>query len=485
MLRLQQSLGLGCDANGGHICNANDVTHHSNFIVDSFDSIIIKVAVFVLKAKTMNHFLIGFVIRVGLIAYGEFHDKAFQVPFTDVDYKVFTDAARNVLMGASPYSRHTYRYSPLVAYVLTPNIIVHQSFGKVLFSLLDLVMAYLIYRLTLRRNIPTSKAQLSALFWLYNPISIIISTRGNADTLSSLLVAATLLCLYAEKPIMAGIVHGMCIHMRLYPIVFSLPFYLSLSSGDRFLSKPPISKKDGSVCDSSPSSDVPKKRCWGSCAKQEINSLYNDCKKIFIPNEYQIKLVLGCVAALISLTSAFYWLYGYHFLYESVLFHLVRKDIRHNFSVYFYLQYLSAGAIVSIWQRILMFVPQLFLLVALSVRYGRMLDLPFCLLAQTIVIVMYNPVITSQYFVWFLSLLPSCIPMFDLTLKQAAFHSVVWVVAQLAWLLPAYWLEFRGEDTFVYIWLQGIAFFCANMTLLARLIQAYDPDKVVYKHKNN
>ncbi|KAK3912709.1 GPI mannosyltransferase 1 [Frankliniella fusca] len=426
----------------------------------------------------MKHLFLGLIIRLALIFYGEFHDQKFQVPFTDVDYKVFTDAARNVLMGASPYSRHTYRYSPIVAYVLTPNIIVHQTFGKVLFSILDLVMAYLIYKLMLKRNISLQKAHLSSLFWLYNPLSVVISTRGNADTLSSLLVASTLLCLYAGKPTVAGIVHGLCIHMRLYPVVFSLPFYLSLSNGKRFLRSNEKRRKGPSQSYTN-SNETLKADDGSSFTGRNLSYLWSDCKAMFTPNKCQFKLVLGCVSALLTVTIVFYWLYGYHFLYESMLFHLTRKDIRHNFSVYFYLQYLSAGAVVSVWQRVLMFIPQLFLLVALSFRYGRMFDLPFCLLAQTIVIVMYNPVITSQYFIWFLSLLPACIPMLDLTVKQAVFHSIVWVVAQVAWLLPAYWLEFRGEDTFVYIWLQGIAFFCANMTLLARLIQSYNPKLVL------
>ena len=49
---------------------------------------------------------------------------------SDVDYDVYSDAALLLLRGASPYLRDTFRYPPLLALLLAPNVVL-PSFGKV------------------------------------------------------------------------------------------------------------------------------------------------------------------------------------------------------------------------------------------------------------------------------------------------------------------------------------------------------------------
>ena len=78
-------------------------------------------------------------------------------------------------------------------------------------------------------------------------------------------------------------------------------------------------------------------------------------------------------------------------------------------------------------------------------QFGRdPCDLPFCLFAQTFVFVAYNKVVTSQYFIWYLSLLPLIVPNLKLTKYEAVTSLLLWGFTQASWLLPAYFLEFKG-----------------------------------------
>jgi GPI mannosyltransferase 1 subunit M len=80
----------------------------------------------------------------------------------------------------------------------------------------------------------------------------------------------------------------------------------------------------------------------------------------------------------IGLTYLFYVIYGYEFLYEAYLYHFVRKDHRHNNSVYWYMIYQLFDEPNSTLFAILMFIPQWALIIASGVLFYY--DLWFCLL---------------------------------------------------------------------------------------------------------
>ena len=98
-----------------------------------------------------NIFLAGIIIRICLLAYGEWQDANFDIKYTDIDYNVYSDASVYVSQGKSPFLRHTYRYTPLLAYALLPNTI-FQSFGKLIFILGDLLTGVVISKLLKLHN---------------------------------------------------------------------------------------------------------------------------------------------------------------------------------------------------------------------------------------------------------------------------------------------------------------------------------------------
>jgi len=51
------------------------------------------------------------------------------------------------LENKSPYDRHTYRYTPLLSYMMIPTITTHRLFGKILFILSDVYSGYLIIKI--------------------------------------------------------------------------------------------------------------------------------------------------------------------------------------------------------------------------------------------------------------------------------------------------------------------------------------------------
>jgi hypothetical protein len=79
--------------------------------------------------------------RLLLLAWSAIQDKFMTVKYTDVDYLVFSDAARSVAEGGSPYDRATYRYSPILAFLLLPNTFLHPAWGKLLFTATDMLIA--------------------------------------------------------------------------------------------------------------------------------------------------------------------------------------------------------------------------------------------------------------------------------------------------------------------------------------------------------
>ncbi|EDO06015.2 phosphatidylinositol glycan Mannosyltransferase (PIG-M) family protein [Babesia bovis T2Bo] len=369
-------------------------------------------------------------IHVFLAIYSSVHDTVFEVKYTDVDYNVFTDAARLLLKGESVYDRHTYRYTPLLALLVTPNVFLHRSFGKLLFSVFDLLAGYML------EGLLEYKSNYLLSLWLLNPFVIIISTRGNADCIICFLVIATLYFVRRGQIVYGAIFYGLAVHFKIYPVIYALPFVLYFSLGDMNISKGKCSLLT---------------KIWNV-----ISSFVNH--NLFVFGTVSISVLLLC-------TIVSYYCFGDDFLYESLLYHYVRKDHRHNFSIFFNLMYHLVDSDKKI-NNILTFIPQFVCLFSYGLLGHR--DLELSMFLQTVSFVALNKVITCQYHLWWMCLLPLVLSkhVFSrgaLLVQRVAIFA--FVVANAAWLFYAYGLEMKGYNTYNMLLFCSVAFVVSQMSM--------------------
>lgn len=318
-------------------------------------------------------FLAATLFRLVLLVYGSWQDAHSVVKYTDIDYMVFTDSARYVSNGESPYARDTYRYTPLLAWMLAPTAwespapwsTLSFALGKVLFALSDILAGWLVVQLLTRcHHFPVERAlRYVAAVWLWNPMVANISTRGSSEALLAVLVAALLWATLTKKPTLAGLILGLAVHFKIYPFVYGVSILWWWDA-----------ERDGCSSDGS--------------------KLFSRVVKFVTPS--RVKFVTAALASFAALNLVMYLQYGQPFLQHTFLHHLTRIDHRHNFSPYSTLLYLSAAGGVETHFEALAFVPQLILAVVAIPLVLAKKSLTTTMLAQTFAFVTFNKVCTSQ-----------------------------------------------------------------------------------------
>ena len=106
-----------------------------------------------MKCSKFTFMFGAFLLRMILVYVAKVIDESSEgAKYTDTDYDVFSDAATHVYNGNSPFARHTYRYTPLAAYICLVNNIIHPLAGKVVFCIIDVLMGALLWSLVEMQN---------------------------------------------------------------------------------------------------------------------------------------------------------------------------------------------------------------------------------------------------------------------------------------------------------------------------------------------
>lgn len=379
------------------------------------------------KISLKTIFGLGILIRILFLLIGLYMDLYSHVKFTDLDYKVVTDGAKYVLQGKSPYERHTFRYTPFLAYLMIPNVTWNENFGKIFLVLCDILVGIFILKMNKKIALNYQKAGLA--IWFFNPITLTLSVRGSSDVIISVLIFGVLILLKKRYFNMAAVLYGFTIHFKIYPIIYCLAIYLYVM-------------------------------------KKHKASFFN---------VHSIKFGFITLFTLLFCTFVFYFIYGYQFLYEGYLYHLTRKDHRHNYSLVFMLIYLTFQHIDKTTSMILMVLPMVLILI-ISAKFYSNLKVTFFL--TSLIFVSYNKVVTAQYFVWYLQFLPILVfQLFGKITKNQLKSNILlysfWFFVELLWNNFAYRFETLGQDVFIFFHVMNCVFFMMNVMIIFTSIRNY------------
>ncbi|CDU23964.1 related to GPI14-Glycosylphosphatidylinositol-alpha 1,4 mannosyltransferase I [Sporisorium scitamineum] len=424
-----------------------------------------------------------------------------------------------------PYTRPTYRYTPFLAAILSPiHLFGWTNFGKYLFAASDLLCAIFMWLiLDGRRPQGTSAGiyvHLPGLLWILNPMVAQISTRGSSEALVGLFVLSFLYFFLKANPeaplglrakylpafsvqyaangvnqpkdkahagaeqtqddvptyealppesafnvldwslleaYMAPILLGLATHLKLFPVIYAVPILSHLYR-------------------STVSAYSPQRRA-----------------SLSLWTKHAAGLQFGLVAfyAFMAANIIAWLIWGSPFIEHTFLYHLHRADHRHNFSPYFLGTYLSLFtshiSAESLQARILAspllsFLPQLLVVTALGYHLGKR-DVVAAMTAQTIAFVAFNKVCTSQYFLWFLWLLPLVWPSLKVGKVETGLALAAWVGGQALWLSQAYQLEFEAKQVFARVWASGLVLVVVHAALLVWFLSSWARYRVdVQKH---
>lgn len=354
--------------------------------------------------------VIATVMRFGYMVLNETLDIN-----TDIDYYIYTEAAEKLLdpYSRNPFDRITYRYTPLLAFTMLPNLI-WMPFGKVLFNLFDIfALVYMKKYLNTITWINQKQRDFCLKFWAYNIYMIYINGRGSCESISLFLLMGMLFYLRdynlrnsQSSLIKAALFYGMLVHFRLYPILYGVSVVLYLNKGK------------------------------------------------IIPTLDTIKFFCYSAGLFTFLFIILVMMFGYIFVFEWALYHLVRKDPRHSQSVFWMRTMYRHEHGDALPVNLITLVFRLAAILIVSFRFKR--NISYAIFMQTMIFTTLNTVYTAQYAIWEIQMLPIILTQNNLYKKKGYFFGILvaWFVLMEASIICGGLYEGQGKNTlYIMHWL--------------------------------
>ena len=139
--------------------------------------------------------------------------------------------------------------------------------------------------------------------------------------------------------------------------------------------------------------------------------------------------------------------------------------------MFYYLIYLTYDSNLSKMLSYIAFLPQVILILFVTLYLYKHINL--CLIILTMIFVAFNKVITAQYFIWYLSLLPLIIEknkLFSTKKFKGIIMFCIWLFFEIIWNSYSHFLEYNGENKFLEMWIIDLGFFIINCYIIKETI---------------
>lgn len=113
--------------------------------------------------------------------------------------------------------------------MLQPNTFISPLFGKLIFVIFDVLCGYFIYVMMMAEQTGESRSLLCASVWLFNPLPIAVSSRGNAESIMAFLVLFSLRLFQQNRIILGALIYALSVHVKIYPLTYCFALYLYYS----------------------------------------------------------------------------------------------------------------------------------------------------------------------------------------------------------------------------------------------------------------
>lgn len=181
----------------------------------------------------------------------------------------------------------------------------------------------------------------------------------------------------------AGIIYGLFVHLRLYPILYGLSIVLFIQKGR------------------------------------------------LMPNSNTVKFFFVSAGVFAGLFALGYIFYGYKFVHEWALYHLTRKDPRHSVSVFWLKQLYDMVDGDKVKINLITLVFRLGIIFWVSLKFRR--NIVMSMFITTMVFTIFNTVYTAQYTIWEIQFFPLIFKQADLWLKNFSFPKFKFALLLASW----------------------------------------------------